>query len=272
MMGTMALLHGAGTGTRGDVRLSVSVIWRAWHVGAVTSFRAMTYPSTLTRRLTGRIAYRSSDGSETGHEQFDLSSHDGGHLLRALCVLDDVALLRDVSLSMDRGWRPRDGYCRLVREGREEAALWFDVGADAVRVEGRIAGARLLSQVIQTDGPLAYLGLHPLQGDALIVQLRGVEQPGVFVPVAAITNSISPNGDEAIGACPVRIDVAYIGTCDISVVAGDFVARHYQLRWSDDWPPADLWVRQDDCLFLAMRWSHVATTYELAAFTEEVFP
>jgi hypothetical protein len=271
MMSTMALMRWTGTGTDRDVRLSVSVIWRTWCVGPVTSFQAMTYSSTLIRRLTGRIVYGAPDGSETGHEQFDLSSHDGGHILRALCVLDDVALLRDVSLSMDRAWRPRDGYCRLVREGREDATLWFDVGADVVRVEGRIAGARLPSQIIKTDEQLTYLGLHPLQGDALIVQLRGVDRPGEFVPVAAITNSISPNGDEAVGACPVRIDVAYIGPCGISVLAGDFAARHYQVRWSDDWPPADLWVRQQDCLFLAMRWSHVPTTYELAAFTEEVF-
>ncbi|MFZ2998676.1 hypothetical protein [Sphingobium sp.] len=232
----------------------------------------MTYPSTLTRRLTGRIAYRAPDGSEVGHEQFDLSSHEGGHILRALCVLDDVALLRDVSLSMDRDWRPCDGYCRLVREGREDAALWFAVEADAVWVEGRIAGATMPSQIIPTHRPLGYLGVHPLQGDALIVQLRGTEQPGVFMPVEAITNSISPNGDEAVGACPVCINVAYIGTCDINVLAGDFAARHYQLRWRDDWPTADLWVRQEDCLFLVMRWSQVPTTYELAAFTEEVFP
>jgi len=229
----------------------------------------MIHTPALSRRLSGRIAYRAVDGSETGHEHFDLSSHTGGHILRALCVLDDAALLRDVSLSMGPDWKPRDGYCRLVREGREEAALWFDVGADSVRVEGRIAGAALPSQRIPTDGPLAYLGLHPLQGDALIVQVRGTDQPGIFLPVEALTNSISPNGDEAVGACPVRIDVAYMGDTQISVAAGDFAARHYQLCWRDDWPAADLWVRRRDCLFLAMRWSHVPTTYELTALVEE---
>ncbi|MEC3911429.1 hypothetical protein U5A82_13445 [Sphingobium sp. CR2-8] len=232
----------------------------------------MTFAPALSRRLSGRIAYRVADGSETGHEHFDLSSHPGGHILRALCVLDDAALLRDVSLSMGADWRPRDGYCRLTRDGREEAALWFDVGVDAVRVEGRVAGAALPSHRIATDGPLVYLGLHPLQGDALIVQARGIDRPGTFVPIDAITNSISPNGDEAVGACPVRIDVAYIGQTDIHVTAGTFAARHYQLRWRDDWPPADLWVRQQDCLFLAMRWSHVPTTYELTDFAEEPLP
>jgi len=232
----------------------------------------MTYPPAISRRLSGRIAYLAADGTRCGHEDFELSSHPGGHLLRALCVLDDAALLRDVSLSMDRDWRPRDGYCRLIRDGREEAALWFDVGADAVRVEGRVDDKSLPTQPMPTNGPLAYLGLHPLQGDALIVQCRGVDRQGAFVSIDAITNSISPNGDERVGACPVRIDVAYMGTCAITVPAGDFAARHYQLRWRDDWPPADLWVRQEDCLFLAMRWSHVPTTYQLAAFAEERYP
>jgi hypothetical protein len=231
----------------------------------------MTYISVLSRRLSGRIAYRGPDGHETGHEHFDLSSHSGGHMLRALCVLDDAALLRDVSLSMGRDWQPQDGYCRLVRDGREDAALWFDVGVDAVRVEGRVAGVPLPGRQIPTGGPLVYLGLHPLQGDALIVETRGTDRPGMFVPIKALTNSISPNGDEAVGACPVRIDVAYMGPADVSVIAGDFAGRHYQLRWRDEWPPADLWVRREDCLFLAMRWSHVPTTYELTAFTDEAF-
>jgi hypothetical protein len=225
----------------------------------------------LTRRLSGRIAYRAADGGDVGHELFDLSSHPGGHVLRALCVLDDVGLVRDVSLSMDGEWRPLEGHCRLVRDGHEEAALWFGVEPGSVRVEGRIGGLELPRQVVPTKAPLAYLGLHPLQGDALIVQARGTGRPGEFVGIEAVTNSVSPNGDEAVGASRLSIEVAYMGAEDIAVAAGRFVARRYQLRWRYDWPPADLWVRATDCLFLAMRWSHVPTRYELASFAEELF-
>jgi hypothetical protein len=226
----------------------------------------------LRRRITGTIVYRGADGSAQGHEYFDLSSHTGGHILRALCVLDDVDLLRDVTIGMDTDWRPIDGYCRLTRGGRDEAALWLRVGADGVRVDADLAGTRQPTQHIATERRLPYLGLHPLQGDALIVTQRGTDRPGIFVDVETVTNSISPNGDEAVGAVRMAIAVAYVGTEQIAVAAGHFTARRYALRWREDWPAADLWVRQEDCLFLQMRWSQVPSWYELIDYTDTQEP
>lgn len=67
---------------------------------------------------------------------------------------------------------------------------------------------------------------------------------------------------------PVRIEVAYIGEETISVIAGRFDAPRYAVRWREDWPAADLWVRGGDHLFLRMQWALVPTTYELTAFQE----
>jgi hypothetical protein len=226
----------------------------------------------LRRRITGTIAYRGADGSTQGHEYFDLSSHAGGHILRALCVLDDVDLLRDVTIGMDADRRPIDGYCRLTRGGVDEAALWFRVGADGVRVDADLAGVAQPTQHIATERRLAYLGLHPLQGDALIVTQRGINWPGRFVDVETITNSISPNGDEAVGAVLMTIAVAYVGTEQIEIAAGSFTARRYALRWREDWPAADLWVRQEDAQFLLMRWSQVPGWYELIDYTDTQEP
>ena len=228
----------------------------------------LTIAPALSRRIEGRIAYRAADGAELGREHFDLSSHAGGHVMRALCVLDDVDLLRDVTLSMDADWRPLDGYCRLTRAGVNEATLWFRIDDDGVRVDADLHGQRQPSQHVPTEARLAYLGLHPLQGDALIVARRGTDRPGEFVPIETVTNSISPNGDEAVGATRMQIDVAYVGMEEITVTAGRFAARRYALRWRADWPAADLWVREDDCLFLLMRWSMIPSWYELAAYTE----
>jgi hypothetical protein len=224
----------------------------------------------LTRRVAGRIAYRDTDGVEQGWETFTLASHGGGHLLQALCVLDDVRLVRDVTLAMDRDWRPVDGFCRLIRRGVREAALWFDVRDDGVRIEGWLGKDQPLRQMISTAGRLAYLGLHPLQGDALIVEQRGIDDPGQYRTVEALTNSISPNGDEAVGARPVGIEVAYIGEADVAVPAGSFAARHYRLRWRADWPPADLWVRRADCLFLRMTWEKATASYQLDRLDEDM--
>lgn len=221
----------------------------------------------MIRTKFGRIAYRNAAGAEIGRERFELIAHGGGHILRAFCEMDDIGLLRDVSMAMDRDWRPLDGFCRITKDERTAATTWFGASADEVAVEGFVAEERL-SQTLPTDGRLAYIGLHPLQGDALIVQTRGDSCPGVFMPIDGVTNSISPNGDEGVAGTPVCIDVAFVGHGTITVAAGRFTARRYALRWHPDWPPADLWVRQSDCVFLLMRWSLIENWYELTAIEE----
>lgn len=212
--------------------------------------------------LSGRIAYLAADRREIGREWFHLLDQAGGHTLRAFCEMDDIALTRDVTLAMDRDWRPLDGFCRITRHGHRETALWFDVAEDRVTLHGGAGEATL-----PLPQRLAYLGLHPLQGDALIVQARGTGHPGAYLPIPSVTNSISPDGDQSPGLRPLTIDVAYIGEESVTVLAGTFAARRYALRWAPDWPPADLWVRQADCVFLKMVWAQVSTTYELAALS-----
>lgn len=226
------------------------------------------HPMTPGKHISGRIAYLAADGRGTGRERFDLHSHDGGYLLRAWCEMDDEALTRDVTLAMDRDWRPLDGFCRITRHGQREAALWFDVSDNAVCLHSRIGAQPAQIETLPLAQPLAYLGLHPLQGDALIVNQRGTDRPGEFIPIASVTNSISPNGDEALGAHQLDIAVAFLGEVEIEVQAGRFAARHYSLRWDPAWPPADLWVRREDCIFLAMRWAQVPMRYELTELTE----
>jgi hypothetical protein len=221
-----------------------------------------------TGSISGSIAYLSGDGVETGRESFDLIRHPGGFVLRAICEMDDVDLLRDVTLAMDPLWRPLDGFCRITTAGERKAVLWFDVEETEVRLNGWIDGAPVADMIMPTAERLVYLGLHPLQGDALIVNARGIDQTGIFVPIPCATNSVSPNGDEAVSMRAITIDVAFIGFKEMTVAAGTFEARHYQLRWDPSWPPADLWVRREDCLFLAMDWSFVTARYELVAFTE----
>jgi hypothetical protein len=226
-----------------------------------------TLTPALNQRLTGRIAYRASDGTELGREFFELINHSGGRILRALCAMDDVSLLRDVSLSMRPDWTPEEGYCRVTKHGTQESTLWFRVEETGVRVDTQLGGEAHAQMFIETSQRLPYLGLHPLQGDAIIAQQRGTDALGEFRAIESVTNSVSPNGDEAPGGTRLEIDVAYMGEESITVTAGTFQARRYALRWREDWPAADLWVR-DDNLFLLMRWSMIDTWYELTEWNE----
>jgi hypothetical protein len=219
----------------------------------------------LSARVAGRVAYRRGDGREIGREHFEIGAHPGGFTLRALCEMDDIGLLRDVTLALDPARRPLDGFCRITRDGGVAATTWFLVTPDALIFEGWIAGAGRMSQRLATSEPLTYLGLHPLICDALITAIRGVDAPGVFRTIPCITNSVSPNGDQGLYAMPSAIDVAYVGQETIDIAAGRFVADRFALRWKPDWPPADLWVRPEDGVFLLMRWSLIENWYELTA-------
>jgi hypothetical protein len=212
----------------------------------------------------GTIAYRDADGAQTGHESFDLVQGCGGQrLLRALCIMNDIGLVREVSIGMGADWRPTDGQCRLWQAGAAPSLLRFAVETRAVQVWGDDE-----AQTLPTPAPLPYLGLHPLAGDALVIHQRGTDAPGQYRPIDAVTNSISPNGDApgANLACAMQIGVAYMGRGPCQVAAGQFDAWHYRLMWRDDWPPADLWVRAGDGLFLLMRWPLVPAWFELVAW------
>lgn len=207
---------------------------------------------------SGRIAYRNGAGQEAGHETFDLIAAQGRRLLRALCVMEDIGLIREVSIGMDDHFRPRDGQCRIW-QGGEESLMRFDIAPDQ---------ARCGNDILPLAAPLPYLGLHPLSGDALIIHQRGTDAPGDYRSIAAVTNSISPNGEEDPHMQAMEIAVAYIGPGEIDVAAGRFAAWHYRLRWREDWPPADLWVRAGDGLFLMMRWAMVEAWFELTHWHE----
>ncbi len=120
-----------------------------------------------------------------------------------------------------------------------------------------------MSQRKPLGGPLCYLGLHPLVGDALVTIPRGTDRPGEFVTIHGITNSHSPNGELGLIAMPTHIDVAYLGEERVRVAAGEFEARRYAMRWNPAWPPADIWVHGPQALFLRLSWAMIGARYEL---------
>ncbi|TXS92029.1 hypothetical protein FV139_14990 [Parahaliea maris] len=224
--------------------------------------------NALDRLVRGRIAYWGEGQTLLGQERFELAQHTGGSTLRALCEMNDIGLLRDVSIALDsKGW-PLDGFCRLTRHGQVVASSWYAFNMQQIAVESTITGMGRLSQRFDNSEPYRYLGLHPLQGDALVTCHVDNSRPGEYRVVRGLTNSISENGDEDLRATPVNIEVAWLGHELLEVAAGAFAARKLALRWHPDWPPAYIWVREDDCLFLKMTWEQVNTWYELVELSE----
>jgi hypothetical protein len=222
----------------------------------------------LTRRIAGRVAYWGAGKTSIGHETFEIAEHAGGRTVRALCEMDDIGLLRDVTIALTPDWKPLDAFCRITKPGRVASTTWFNLTDDALIMEGNVEGIGRISQRLPNSPRFTYIGLHPLQGDALVTTQVDQSRPGEFMTIHSVTNSISPNGDIGLHAMPVDIDVAFIGEEEIEVAAGRFTAWRYALRWSTEWPPADVWVRQGDYVFLKMTWSMIENWYELTALEE----
>lgn len=216
--------------------------------------------------LAGTIVYLRAR-EETGREWFERIVHhaDGTATLRAYCEMDDAGVTRDVSYLLDRNSHPVDAFCRVTRHGALQGTALFLAEPERLRCIARTRDLGIVQQDIACGQGLAYLGLHPLVGDALAAQLRGVDAPGVFREIEGITNSHSPNGDEGLIGVQVAIDAAFVGRETVTVRAGTFETRRYALRWHPDWPAADLWVREEDALFVRMAWDMVAAEYELAS-------
>jgi hypothetical protein len=225
--------------------------------------------AAITHHVSGVIAYRNGAGEETGRERFEWLTHPAGHTLRAICEMDQIEVIRDVTLTLTRDWRPIDGFCRVHVGGKQASSSLFLTQGDEVHFEAQIANMGRVSQVQPSPGGLAYLGLHPVTNDGLITELRGVDAPGEFRTISGLTNSKSANGEIGLYAMPTHIDVAFIGYETVTVAAGTFEARHYALRWAPDWPPADVWVRKDDNIFLLLRWSLIEDWFELKSLTED---
>ena len=218
---------------------------------------------SVTRSISGTIAYWGKNNTAIGTEHFQLAFHNKGCSFRAFCELDDIDLLRDVTVAFTSSWQPIDGFSRITQAGQVVASNWFIFNKDKVNVKSTELGLGEVTQQFTNTVPFQYLGLHPLQNDALITTQVDKSAPKQYITIKGITNSLSENGDQGLAAIPVNIEVAYLGNEALTVKAGTFNARKYALRWQPHWPPAYVWVQDEAPVFLKMTWEKIDNWYEL---------
>lgn len=221
----------------------------------------LTYNNHTT---SGTIGYRNYRDELVGKEQFSINYTNDGMTLNAQCELQEFALQRHVNIAMDDRWLPTHGDLSLKRHHKFLLNSEFDVSNELIKVHNQRAGEECLEQAIPNTPGIKHLGLHPLQGDALITkQLPHILRPNKYYSIPAVTNSVSENGLEDKQASLLNIALAYCGIEPVKVTAGQFMARRYKLCWHPKWPPAYLWTMVDEPVFLKMVWSHVPYWYEL---------
>ncbi|GGF60450.1 hypothetical protein [Alteromonas lipolytica] len=224
----------------------------------------MTTLALNSRVTRGTIGYRNHRDELVGKEQFAINYGQHGMTLDARCELQEYALQRHVNIAMNDRWLPTHGDLSLKRQRKFLLNSEFAVSNEQIKIHNQRAGEQSIEQAIPNTPGIKHLGLHPLQGDALITkQLPNILRANKYYSIPAVTNSVSENGVDDKQASLLNIAVAYSGIEPVKVAAGQFIARRYKLCWHPKWPPAYLWTMVDEPIFLKMVWPQVPYWYEL---------
>ncbi|WP_371189406.1 hypothetical protein [Thalassotalea maritima] len=231
----------------------------------------------MQRTIRGTIAYTSHQperyGQHRGREFFTLTQQvDGTQVLHAHCEIDDQPnVIRDVMLAMDADASPIDCSVRLSVGNAYEGSAWMRFAKHYVECESHNQRDGRITQRVDIDEPVKWLQAHPIVGDAILMKLYDVSNgPGkTFFPNIFLT---SPDHRGATGPMLFKtgFGIRYVGLDTITVGAGTFAARHFQIvdtagNLPEEHPPYDLWcTADDDYLFLKARVEgYMMTHYEL---------
>jgi len=228
--------------------------------------------------IHGLIRYTSKKpermDEERGREYFSITSQsDGVDVLHAHCEIDDEPnLLRDVVLALRReDSSPIDCSVRISVGNEFEGTGWMRFTDTHATSESYNQRDGRISQRIKTPGRVKWLQTHPIAGDALLMRLYDLSQgPGkTFFPGLYLT---SPDHRGATGPQLFRtgFSIVYVGDEEITVKAGIFQSRHFQVtdtagNLPEEHPPYDVWCSADEdyILLRAAAGGYMQTHYEL---------
>ena len=227
------------------------------------------------RTIRGAIRYTSKKpermDEERGREYFMITYQpDDVIVMSAHCEIDDApSVTRDVVQSMRSDASPLDCHVRLTVGDQFEGTGWMRFSDRHAECETYSARDGRISQRIETDGPIRWLQSHPIIGDGLLMKLYDLSQgPGkTFYPNMMLT---SPDHRGATGPMlfPTGFGLQYVGDEEVTVAAGTFQSRHFQVVDTDlpeDHPPYDVWCTADDdyIVLKAYLGGYMETYYEL---------
>ncbi|MEE4339030.1 hypothetical protein [Erythrobacter sp.] len=213
--------------------------------------------------LHGAIGYFGAGGARTGSELFSVSREaDGSGVLRAQCVMDYDALVRDCLLCLDSAEAPREAFVRTVEGGRMLGSGHYRFGA-----------GRILADIVPADGnperieqaeDCRFFGTHSLVNDGWIVRALAADR------IAAITvhaNSLAANGGGVPGLYATQARIEQHGKERREVAAGTFDCRFVTVTYGD-YPPIEMWLCESLDVLAFMRWDYLDGHYELLSLKE----
>lgn len=213
--------------------------------------------------LHGTIGYFAGDGARTGQELFSLSHEaDGTSVLRAQCVMENDALVRDCLLALGPGDTPREAFVRTIEGGRSLGSGHYRFESDRIRAD--IAPAEGEPERIERAGPCRFFGTHSLVNDGWIVRALAGERRR---DIAVHANSLAANGGGVPGLFETRAVVEEHGMQRREVAAGAFDCRFVTVTYGD-YPPIEMWLCERLDVLALMRWDYLDGRYELLSLSQ----
>lgn len=233
--------------------------------------------------IRGKILYTSKKkeilDKVRGGETWMITKHiDGRRTLRAHCAIDENSprVLRDSIVNLDKNWQPREAFVQITVDEAFVGSAWYRFTENTAECEGFTQREGRFSTRFTHQGPIAYFGTHPIQADAMHLNVYDLSKgPGAQVTPPTYMCSLHHRG--ADGPVLIRRAVGstqnFVGKERITVKAGTFDALHF--RWgtnnddnymgTDIHPPYHLWVTDDgDYIMLkAYVTGYMQTYYEL---------
>jgi hypothetical protein len=184
----------------------------------------------MSRGYRGKILYVHDRRGETGREWFHRTDWTNGtHTFRAVCELDDIGMVRDVTHTVTEDFRPLDCYARLQWEDALSEG-WFWFGEREALCEALVPALGRISQRVELPERPRWFGSHPLCSDGLIGAAydpgRGAEAVPGYVSSALVTGSDGPM------LVPFLLErLEELEPEELEVPAGGYSCRHFRIRY-----------------------------------------
>ncbi|OFA29876.1 hypothetical protein BAE46_13400 [Glaciecola punicea] len=232
------------------------------------------------RTIRGTILYTSKKpdrmDQERGREFFTITSQsDGTMVMHAHCEIDDEPnVIRDVVQAMNADSSPIDSSVRITVGDKYEGSGWMRFTDSYVECETHNQRDGRITQRIELSDKVKWLQAHPIVADALLMKLYDLSQ-GLGKTFFSNLYLTSPDHRGATGPLLFKtgFGIRYVGEESITVKAGTFNARHFQLvdtagNLPEEHPPYNLWCTADDdyLLLRAGVEGYMQTHYELIDF------
>ncbi len=230
------------------------------------------------KTIRGTLTYLSHKAERMnevrGREYFTLTKQtDGISVLHAHCEIDDKPdVIRDVTASFDTAsMAPIDGFVRISVGSKFEGCGWFQFDETYARCHTHNASAGSDKVELKTKARTTWFGHHAIINDGFLSRFFPLDaQPGKKWMENVMMSSPDHRGATGPMLFPMRFSVVYLGNETVTVGAGTFEARKFQItdtagNLPEEHPPYEMWCTNDeDGLFLKGGVSgYMQTYYEL---------